>query len=263
MALEKNKKDNTPKEKEVLSQGNQDELNEKLNKALARLEQLEAEKQQAPAPVQGGFDMAALEKVLTAVTRNNNASSNGKYSDQYQYVDEADIDPDDFIEEGHTFFCHQGGYCIVDDMRQGRPVQTPLSTVIMFDFLKSNMKGHGKEIEIDVLSTYVSYSKREVKWLQESSFYGWIIFDDIEMATSDSAKKVARISQFLTSIRSMEKKEMIKECRRRGIAMNAKTENMRLELATAMSEEQVTREKQESSNRAKNAIIEAQIFDQK
>ena len=198
-----------------------------------------------------------LEAVIRAIKEKTDEEKYG--SDGQAYVASDDMDPDDIIEDGVPFYCHGGGYYIADDKRKGRNVATPFRQGIMFTIYSSKRTGSGRDVKQENIARYVSYSKKEVKWLRESSFYGWKIFDDIKVATSAHAKLAFEINKNYTAAKGMPVSTLISECKKLGIEQSTDLENMRLTYATAQAEIAQKRHEDDQLLRSKNAAIEGQM----
>lgn len=236
---------------------------------LSRIEALELKLEAAikansqPQAPAGGITAEQMEKILSKVT--SSPSTGGVDTSivgDYNYVEEADIDPEDMLEDGHVFFSHTAGYIIVDDLVQGRSVRTPYNTIIEFKYVHTQKKQHGKEVELNVLSSYLCRSKKEVAWLKKSSFYGYKIFDDISLATSKQAKVAGKISQYMQAAKSMEVGQLINACKEYKIPVTRDPETMRLALSTAYAQKAVIQENESLENANKNKLIEQSIINE-
>lgn len=201
-----------------------------------------------------GFTPEFLEKLMLKTNQQNDTYSKGV--GEHGYVDVADIDPKDLIENGHTFFCHQSNYVIVDDTRQNKSVKTPLNTIIVFKYVHTIRKGSGREIDLSLLSSYTSYSKKEVEWLRKSTYYNVLVFDDIKATSSKQARKAAKINQFLNAARGMERASFYSACRSHGIPMNKDPEVMRLALASLYADRAILEEDSSADKVAQNRLKE-------
>ena len=99
-----------------------------------------------------------------------------KYGGEDSYTRPEDIDPSDILEEGVTFFSHQVAYVIADDKRDGHNVRTPFGRAIKFTYQSTRQVKTGNETRLHNLSTYTSYSKTEVEWIESHKFFGTIFF---------------------------------------------------------------------------------------
>ncbi len=72
-----------------------------LEKKLEQLIAAQASNNQANG---SGVTPEFLEKLIDKVSSNGSNSPKDTIDSEFQYVDEAIIDPDDFIEEGHVFW---------------------------------------------------------------------------------------------------------------------------------------------------------------
>jgi hypothetical protein len=265
MALEETAGSNeTPEEKvTVTGTGISTEQYEAQQKKIEELQaQLGSliELQSAPAPSVQNTDLGSVDAITQVINAINKKSDEEKYgNDGRNYLSQDDMDPEDRLEKGVAFFCHSGGYLIVDDMIDGRPVATPFRNALMFTTFKTTKTGTGRDTKTETVSRFVSFSKKEVEWLRGSSFYGWKIFDDIKIATSAHAKLAEHINKNLIAAKAMLTGTLITECKNLGISQSTDLGNMRLLYATTKAEEQLKAAEQKQLLRSRNAEIEGQL----
>jgi len=266
MALEeKTGSEGTPEEKETVTANTgisaeqyeaQQRKIEELQKQLGSLIEL----QRKPSQTVSNTDLGSVDAITQVINAINKKSDEEKYGvDGRNYLSQDDMDPDDRLETGVSFYCHSGGYLIVDDKKDGRPIATPFRNPIMFTTFKTTKTGTGRDVKTETVSRYVSYSKKEVEWLRESSFYGWKIFDDIKIATSAHAKLAELINKNLTAAKAMTIGTLVTECKALGISQSVDTQNMRLLYATAKAEEMLKVQEDKALLRSRNAEIEGQL----
>lgn len=206
-------------------------------------------------------DLGNADAMATVIKAINAKSDEEKYGiEGTGYVTEDDMDPEDRLEIGEHFYCHAGGYLIVDDLRNGRPVATPFRNALMFTPFKTTKTGSGKDMVKEVVSRYTSHSKKEVAWLKDSSFYGWKIFDDLQSATTAHGKLAHAINRNLTSAKTMTTGTLVAECKTLGISQNTDLNSMRLLYATAKAQAEIGVAEQKQLLRSRNAGIEAQML---
>lgn len=204
-------------------------------------------------------DSSVIETVIREMRNKTDSEIYGERGEKY--VDEVDQDIEDVLTEGVSFFAHQGGYVIVDDLRSGRKVATPFREPIIFNHFKTKMVGSGKDLSIENMCRYTSNSKKEVEWLRTSSFYGWKIFDDSKVVTSAHAKMATHISRFLTGARVMQKEQLFKACENLGIAMSTDIENMRLQYSQILAEKEIEKEGAAAFEVARSNKAEAMLLE--
>jgi len=243
-------------------------LEPKLTKEQIEIIELKAKLEAAVStPVvqqaQGGVSAEFLEKLVEKINTSNKVDP---YADKAigdtGYVDVADIDEEDRLEEGHTFWCHQAGFVIVDDTKSGKAVRTPLNTVIIFKYAYETRKGTGKDMELYVLSSYVSHSKKEVEWLKKSTYFNKLIFDDVKVGSTKQARKAAKINQYVSAARKMDRRSFHDVCASYDIPMNKDPEVMALTLASIYADKAILEEDRSSTRRAKEAAIEKDLIEQ-
>jgi len=233
---------------------------DKQKKELDELKDLVAKISTNHNQVQASSDTGAI--IETVIREMNKKSDEEKYGERGEkYVEEADQDINDVLKEGVSFFAHQGGYVIVDDLKNKRRVATPFREAIIFDHFKTKVIGAGKNLTVENMCRYTSYSKKEVAWLRNSNYYGWKIFDDSKAVTSTHAKLATHISRFLMGARAMDKHQMFKACESMGIAMSTDIENMRLQYAQILAEKEIEKEGLSSVATAKANAIEKALME--
>lgn len=266
MALEKKTKEDgskiTPEVKNVESNVDLDLL-KKQQKEIEELKELvgkiASQNSTGPAPDKTADIIAA---VVGELKKKSDAEKYGERGGKY--VDEEDQDPDDILEKGVPFFSHSGGYVIVDDKKNGRPVATPFREPIIFNHYQTKVTGSGKDLKTEVTSRYISNSKKEVEWLRNSSYYGWKIFDDFKAAQSSHAKLASHINRFLTAARTMQREQLFSACKAMDIKMSTDIESMRLQYAQILAEKALKDEERNALESLKGQKLEeAMLEDQK
>jgi hypothetical protein len=234
---------------------------EQQNKDIQELKQMFAQvasqKSAAAAPSSSAADIAfAVTQALKQKTDSEKFGIDGA-----NYINEEEIDPNDLLEQGVPFFCHSGGYIIVDDKRKGFNVATPYRRPIIFTHYQTSKTGSGKDLKTETLSRYVSNSKKEVEWLRASSFYGWKIFDDFMTAKSTHAKYANGIQRNLNSARAMQTTELIAACTALGVMATSDLENMRLQYAQIMAEKEMAQEEEGLLLKSKEASLHKHLIE--
>lgn len=171
-----------------------------------------------------------------------------------KYVNIADIDPDDFMEIPRVFFAHKVGYVIVDDIRKGHRVQTPFGNVIIFGYDSTTRVQHGREYDLHNICIYQCQSKKEAKWLEESSFYGIYIFDRAKAAITSTAKKAAHLARHMAVLREMGQYRLVESMKSNELPVMENLQDMRIALANHHADKDVERESTEGRSRTEKML---------
>lgn len=252
MAVEKSEV-NEQEEGQKGSQKYNDELIRSLQKELEAIKKNQSSVGMSPVEV------AKLVKELTA----EHKTDQEKYGDgESHYVDEKDIDPEDFLEIPVPFFCHKVGYVIVDDKRKGHIVRAPRGKIV-FKYDSTKRKQVGKEYELYNLSVYNSYSKTESEWLKEHSRYGSIFFDKINAAMGADARKAAKIAKFMNVLSNMEQHRLIRVAKSWQVPIIEDLNGMRIEIAYKQAQQEIEKEEAANLSRAEEAVKETLLLTEK
>jgi hypothetical protein len=154
------------------------------------------------------------------------------------YVEEENIDPEDQLDEPHTFFCYKSGYFIVDDRRKGLPVQTPFGNTIRFQYNSSKRRTgfRGEEQRLHI-ATYSTYSAKERDWLKNHSLFGVMFFDKLDKASDEFARKSALVATYFEHYQNANQQELISYCNSLGVDPVDDLKVMRIRLAEARADQ--------------------------
>lgn len=205
-------------------------------------------------------DESTKELITSLVKELKNKPDSEKYGGENFYVKPEDIDRNDLIEDGVTFFCHQVCYVIVDDIRQGFPIRTPFGNKILFKYQSTKKVGTGNETKLHNLSVYVSYSKKEVKWLNEHRGYGSIFFNSHVAAMSIDGKKAAKLARIMAVLQRMPVAGVIRMAGQNGIEPSEEIQTLRLSIANKQADDEIKRETESNAIKVKEALIESDIL---
>jgi len=183
-----------------------------------------------------------------------------KYGSGYDYVEEKDIDPKDYLEHGTTFFVHKVGYVIVDDMRNGLPVRVPFGKPIIFQYQSTEKRQVGKHIELHNLATYTSFSQKEVDWLRKDTKFGLIFFDNIRTALNVNARLAEKLAKSINAVNNMEYNRVIQSCQGNDLPVTANVDEMRSQLAHFLAQAELEAEKDAQMKRTKDSIKDAAVL---
>ena len=158
---------------------------------------------------------ATAELLTQLVDRLSGKSDKDKYGTGFTYVDEVDIDQEDLLDakDAVTFFSGSVGYIIVDDMRNGHPVQTPYRRPIKFVYQSTKRREKGKDTDLINLASFTSISKKEVEWLKAHTFFGSIFFLRSDVSMNSDIRRAAKMARYMSSFNGMNQHQLIKMCR--------------------------------------------------
>jgi len=255
MALEiEELNDSEGSEKKQTPSIDQTELLEQMRLEIKKLQ----EQQSQPANSGGNIDVVSALTLLAEQLKQKPDSE--KYGGANFYVKPEDIDQDDLIVDGVPFFCHQVYYVIVDDVRQGFPVKTPFGNVITFQYQSTKRVSSGNETRLHNLSVYVSYSKKEVAWLEGHRGYGSIFFKNHVAAMSIDSRKAAKLARIMAVLQRYDVAKVVKMANANGISPSTDINTLRLVLANKQADEEMKTEEASNQIRVKEALIEADIL---
>jgi len=183
-----------------------------------------------------------------------------KYGSGYDYVEESDIDPDDYNEHGVTFFVHKVGYVIVDDMRKGLPVRVPFGKPIIFQYQSTEKRQVGKYIELYNLATYTSFSKKETAWLRDHTRFGITFFDSIRTAMSVNARLAEKLAKTIHAVNGMEHNRIIEACKGHNLPITAKIDEMRSQLAHHLAQQELETERAAQKKRTIDSVKDQAVL---
>ena len=215
-------------------------------------------------------DLTALKSVPAAestvdvlkelVSQLQNKPDSEKYGGEDTYTRPEDIDPEDVLDEGVTFFSHQVFYVIADDKRNGHNVRTPFGKPIIFMYQSTRQVKHGNETKLHNVSAYTSYSKKEVEWIREHKFFGTIFFSTHTKAMSVDAIKASRLAKIIITLQRYEVHKVVKMARDLGIEPSQDIQGLRIAIANMQAEREMKAEEQSNLIKVRESIIEKDIL---
>ncbi len=203
-----------------------------------------------------------VEAITQLVNQLKEKPDSEKYGGENSYTRPEDIDPNDRLEEGVTFFSHQVAYIIADDKRDGHNVRTPFGTAIKFVYQSTKAVKHGNETRLHNLSAYTSFSKMEVEWIMKHKFYGTIFFSNHASALGTDAVKAGKLARIIIVLQRYDVNKIVRIAQGLGIPPNEDISVLRTVVANKMAEDEMEAEKQSNQVRVKEAIIEKDILTQ-
>jgi hypothetical protein len=240
MAIKKSDKPEPDKKtKEAgLSIEMQTELLNKMEAMTAKMEELE---KKGPSNSPGGNQ--ELIEALKTLKNNNGNDDRHSYDnvDALGYLDPNKIDPKDVLEGKDIvrFYAYKSNYVIVDDLRQGRAVQTPFKNKIMFDHMGTKTTGVGKHKETEHSCVYSCKSSKEAEWLKGHSLYNVTFYASggAGALMSVTSKKASKMASLMSGLKTQDRYSIISMCQQHGIEMMEDANEMRIALANKLSEE--------------------------
>lgn len=230
---------------------NNSELSQQVQGLQKQLEELQKK------GVSGGNESETMNLLKEVLLEIKGKPDSEKYGGEGTYVDNVDIDEEDWIDEGVPFFCHKVMYAIVDDMRNGHPVQTPYKNRIFFKYQYTRkVPGNGKEDQLHNLSVYVSHSNKEVEWLKKHTYFGSIFFLSHPEAMTIDVIKANKLAKHMMALTRMGSGKVITMAQSMGIANNKDIESLRIAIANNLADKEMTDEKAANALRVKEAIME-------
>ena len=257
---DKPEKDKKPKEA-GLSIEMQTELLNKMEAMTAKMEELE---NKGPNNSPGGN-----QELIDALKSLKDSGDDNKYSydkvDASGYLDPDRIDPKDVLEGKDIvrFYAYKSNYVIVDDLRQGRAVQTPFKNKIMFDHMGTKTTGVGKHKETEHSCVYSCKSKKEAEWLKEHSLYNVTFYASggAGALMSISSKKATKMASLMSGLKAQDRYSIISMCQQHGIEMMEDANEMRIALANKLSEEIDLQEAKIDEEKVKEMLLTKKEFE--
>lgn len=232
---------------------------EMMQKMQDQINELTAQKKSGQE-AKGAPDTAEILKELVAELRNKPDSE--KYGGEDTYTRPEDLDPEDMLEEGETFFSHQVAYIIADDKRNGHNVRTPFTRPIKFVYQSTRRVNSGNETRLHNLSIYTSYSKTEVKWLREHKFFGTIFFSSHSKALSVDAMKASRLAKIILTLQRYDVHKIVKMAKAMDIEPSEDINGLRIAVANMQAENEIKAEAKSNQIKVRESLIEGEILKQ-
>lgn len=203
-------------------------------------------------------DTVSVLKALVAEIKQKPDSE--KYGGEDTYTRPEDIDPEDVLSKGVTFFSHQVAYCIADDKRNGHNVRTPFGRPINFIYQSTKQVKSGNETKLHNLSTYTSHSKVEIEWIMAHKFFGTIFFSTHSEALSIDAMKASRLARIILTLQRYDVHKIVRMAKGLGIAQSPDINGLRIAIANMQAERELKAEYESNAIKVKEAIIEGDIL---
>lgn len=218
-------------------QGNDEfkKMQRQLEAMNIELINMKAEKANVAPTSYSGMSEKQLVELISAVSKASKERPDEDKLNMVGFVDEKNIDPDDYDEVGVMFCTYGMGYVIVDDVRQGYAVQTPYKNKIffMFEGMTKTRDDRGREV-LNNFSVYRSHSKKEQKWLREHKFFNSRFFETVAEAMKTNVDRAQKLVRFINIAMGMEQDSMVKNCRHYNVPLTNDTRGMRIALANKM-----------------------------
>lgn len=235
--------------------GNEKNKEENNVREAINLEEVQAyiaqqvKEQVASAPQQAAPSTDQAEMMKQLVEGLKEKSDSEKYGAQSGYVDVTDIDKDDFLGPGkeENFYAHKTGYVVVDDKRNGLPVQTPFKNVIVFKYQATRKLGTGKDVQLFSYANYVCKSRKEAQWLRDHSMYGTMFFSRADTALNVDGRKAIKLAKFMTNMANLDQYALFNMAKQHGVEPGTDVQELRARLANKFAEKAMDEEKAASS----------------
>jgi len=153
-----------------------------------------------------------------------------KKPDEFAYLSPTSIDPDDLVEDGEIFWAAGFHLVIGDDKKNGIAIPPPYK-VIDFRPEGSKRKQNGKEVDMQIWSTYMSHSKKEIEWLKNHSLYGIRFFTKSADAMSIDVRYTQKLAEYAQAMRNTEAHRVVAQARELGLVVTDDLETLRLVIA--------------------------------
>jgi hypothetical protein len=239
----------------------QTELLNKMEAMTAKMEELE---KKGPNNSPGG-NKELIEALKSLKDNNDESKYNYESVDASGYLDPDRIDPKDILEGKDIvrFYAYKSNYVIVDDLRQGRAVQTPFKNKIMFDHMGTKTTGVGKHKETEHSCVYSCKSKKEAEWLKEHSLYNVTFYASggAGALMSISSKKATKMASLMSGLKAQDRYSIISMCQQHGIEMMEDANEMRIALANKLSEEIDLQEAKIDEEKVKEMLLTKKEFE--
>lgn len=207
-------------------------------------------------------DNNELIKTLVQELRGNQQVKTGQFEFDSMHT-EADIDPDDALEEKDyvTFITHKVIHVIVDDKRNGRNIRVPFEKIV-FKYVSTKQVKNGRETDVFQLSTYTCTSKKELAWLRAHSLFGITFFDKMTGVLSKDAGRAFKLARQMMVLKNIGQGQIINMAKQRGISIGDDLDMMRSEIANIVVEEQILKEQGYAENILRETKMEAELTGQ-
>jgi hypothetical protein len=181
--------------------------------------------------VKGGGSSELIKALTEAITNSKNSGVTQDKYDELSYAQPADIGPEDMLEDPVTFWATGVLLVIGDDKKNRVNIPAPYG-VVTFKPQGEKRVQRGKETDIQILSTYNSYSKKESEFLQNHTMFGSAFFMKSDHALSVDTRYTAKIASYAQALRNTEAYNIIQQAKAKGLQVTDDVDGMRLQLAT-------------------------------
>ena len=233
-------------------------IQKQVESLIKEVAELKSNKQPAAVALPIDNQENLIKQLVTELQKRPTDDNANRYGHK-KYILDSEIDKDDFLTKPVTFFCHQAGYVIVDDLKQGREISTPFGNAIFFEYQFTKKKGTGRYIETYHLSVYTSRSKKEVKWLRESSYYKIYIFDSTKEAMSSDSSMAQKLSKYMARVNAMDAYKIRKACADSDLPVLKEIDQMGPQLARFWAEKELAEEEKANEFRLKQGLVETEL----
>lgn len=156
--------------------------------------------------------------------------------DPFSYRSPASIDREDILEDPLIFWAPGFHFVIGDDKKNGIAIPTPYQ-IIEFKPEGSRKNQRGKEIDIQIWSTYKCQSKKEAQWLKDHTLYGIRFFTKSADAVTADTRYTQKLAEYAQALRNTEPYRIIQQAKEAGEVFTDDVDTLRLVLAKKKTED--------------------------
>lgn len=226
-----------------------------LQKQVAELQQ-KNNGQSLPAGF-AGMSAEQFQKFMDAVTETKK-----KDLDYEEGIDEAQIPPEDFDEDGVRFCVPSTGYAMSCDRRKGKIVKLPWNKkVIFFEHEGTRKINQGKFHEVAPISSYRSHSKKEIEWIRQHSMYGVLIYENSNNVINANMVRIQKLSRVISVLKNYDYLDLMKRCKEYGVKQCDDVNELRFLIAQAMVDREMQQEGLRTSSILQAAAKESLVLD--
>lgn len=230
----------------ALEKGNEEKINQtdELLELRAKMEFMEKEFKESQsnpkketATSTGGLNAIQFSQLISAVVKAAKEVPKAEVKGG-TFVNEQDIDTEDYDDDGVLFCAYSTGYFIVDDVKQGLPISTPYNNTLTFEFQGNNITRDNKGRQVlNSYCAYLSKSKKEQEFLRKHRFFGIKFFESAKEALSATSMEAQRVVRFADAVMSMDQGQILSACKARGINISKDMQSMRTTLVNSMMQD--------------------------
>lgn len=160
--------------------------------------------------------------------------------DELQYMSPRQMPEDDYLDQPVLFWCTGILLVIGDDRRRGHAVPTPYGSIV-FKPQGEKRVARGREIDIQILGTYESWSRTEVKWLKEHSLMGtrFYLKEDRTIDMNVDLRYAQKVAAYASGMAGVHASQVISQATAMGIPVVDDVNQMRIAIAQKKATEDI------------------------